>query len=212
MLSTSNSLKILIISLLVMLPQTQADEIKQQIKNNSGNVVNTKTGDVTIITTKSIDKSTPQEKAYNGYKYWEKGDFKKAAELHLEAAKAGNRSAQYRLALQYQRGLYFQVNNTKAVFWHKKAAMQGSSGSMEELASIYENGGSGISKNLVKAYKWIILALQERTPSNGISELEKEEEITKNKKIDIEKKISKKQSKKANELVKHWLEEREKNQ
>lgn len=193
MLSTINKIKrvnlfkVLIIFSLVMFYQAQADEIKQQIKNNSGNIVNTKTGDVTIITTTPNDKLSPQEKAYKGYDYWKKRNYKKAAELHLEAAKAGNRSAQYRLALQYQRGLYLQVNNTKAVFWHKKAAMQGSSGSMEELASIYENGGFGISKNLVKAYKWIVLAVQERVPSNGIPELEEEEKITKSKKSHMEK-------------------------
>jgi len=146
----------------------------------------------------------PQTKAYEGWEAWKQGDFKKAAELHYLAAKAGNRAAQYRMGLHYQRGLYTQTNYVEAVNWHKKAAKQGSSGSMDELSSIFETGGYGITKNLVQANKWIILGIEAAQPVGKSEALIREMKAMILKRNRIESKLSEGEKKKAQLLAGQW--------
>ena len=75
-----------------------------------------------------------------------------AAQLQLKAV-AGDPSAQYRLALDYQRGSGVPADPTQARTWLVRAANNGNGDAQLELAKSLERSG-----NLQEAYMWYVIA------------------------------------------------------
>ncbi len=72
------------------------------------------------------------------------------------AAKLGDASAQYNLALMYHIGASgLRKNESKARYWYLKSANQGDSFAQFSVGNMYFNGLSGFVKNEVKAVSWI---------------------------------------------------------
>ena len=80
----------------------------------------------------------------------------KAAEWYIKAAKQGNVSAQFNLALMYENGQGVEQSHTKAAEWYLKAAEQGHALATLEMSSRYFNG-KGVPDNYMKAYTFLLL-------------------------------------------------------
>lgn len=90
-------------------------------------------------------------------------DKAKALAILTEVAEAGHANAQYVLGIRYNNGSFFepgdycgfpQYDRHKAVYWWEKAAGQGHSGAMTELALMYNN------EDDARAFKWALAAAE----------------------------------------------------
>ena len=70
----------------------------------------------------------------------QQGDYSEAAEWFMQAAKLGNREAQYRYAMLYRDGQGVDRDDTQAVRWLKLAAAQKHADSQYELAKLFDSG------------------------------------------------------------------------
>ena len=75
-------------------------------------------------------------------------------EPYLNAAEQGDAVSQYILGSGYNKS----KNYTEAVKWLRKAAEQGYGGAQESLGFSYE-AGTGVTRDNIEAYKWLLLAL-----------------------------------------------------
>lgn len=72
-----------------------------------------------------------------------------------KAAEAGLGTAQYRLALAYDHGLFGLSEDPKqALPWFRRAAEQDAVYAAENIGSYYANG-RGVSRDLIEAYAWL---------------------------------------------------------
>ncbi len=76
-----------------------------------------------------------------------------AASLN-KAANSGNAEAQWRLSLLYAYGKDIPQNNTLALQWMRKSAMQGFAPGQHTLGLVYSGGLLGVTKDLVAAVDW----------------------------------------------------------
>ena len=81
--------------------------------------------------------------------------------LHWKTRAAENRNliAQRYLAAHYSH----EKDNEKAFEWYLKAAEQGDSDSMMDIALMYASG-TGTEQNTIEALKWIIIAAKKGLP------------------------------------------------
>jgi hypothetical protein len=90
------------------------------------------------------------------------GEFFEALEALLPLANAGNARAQAEVAMIYHYGLVSGKNFPKALDYYSRAASQQNVDGMLGLA-VMNALGQGYAKNMIEAYKWLLLA-QERLP------------------------------------------------
>ena len=87
---------------------------------------------------------------WSGKYYWE------AVKWYQKAAEQGHAEAQFELAVLYQFGE--AKNIVEAIKWYRKSAEQGYGWAISTLGFRYYQG-SGVSKDYVKAYAWMSLAI-----------------------------------------------------
>lgn len=92
-----------------------------------------------------------------GLAYKKRGDYQKAAEYYLIAAKKGNAPSQNNLGILYENGQGVKQDYNKAIEWYQKAVEQGDSEASYNLGNLYRTG-LGIEKNLQKAYELYLYA------------------------------------------------------
>lgn len=104
------------------------------------------------------------EKLFNkADKEWDKGNLKIAFELFLEGAEAGHEGSQNSLGVFYECGLGIKKNSKKALHWYKKAAKNGSSLAMANIADFYFKQG-----NSARAKVWYKKAIESGEKSAGL--------------------------------------------
>ena len=90
---------------------------------------------------------------YEGVRQHNAGNYVKANELYLKAAKAGNAWAMRNLAYNYQTGKGIHEDQQEAFHWFKKAAKLGNVDAMFETC-VYYWRGEVTPKDPVKAFSW----------------------------------------------------------
>ena len=93
------------------------------------------------------------------------GEFFEALEGLLPLANAGNARAQAEVGMIYHYGLVSGKNFQKASDYYNRAAAQQNVDGMLGLA-VMNALGQGYGKNMIEAYKWLLLA-QERLPDGS---------------------------------------------
>ena len=88
---------------------------------------------------------------------YKKGDFKTAVRLFQKVAIKGYSSAQYNLALMYQKGEGVVQDYAEAARWFKLSAAQGDSSAQINLAVRYYYG-EGVLQDYLQAHMWMNLA------------------------------------------------------
>lgn len=88
-------------------------------------------------------------------------DLEIAAKWFREAAYQGAAQAQYELGKAYYFGHGVEKSGKDALYWFQRAANQGNNRAQWALASIYTHGDIA-KKNLVLAYKWALLASNDK--------------------------------------------------
>ncbi|GAB4271449.1 MAG: hypothetical protein Kow0029_09150 [Candidatus Rifleibacteriota bacterium] len=124
-------------------------------------------------------------------KAYQRGDFKKAAEIFTPAAEAGDPEAQVNIAFMYYCGMHFPKDHKKAAEWYKKAANQDNTNAQFSLGTMYENG-EGVKRNFEEAYFWYSLA--EKKGDKDAQKLRRE----------LEKKLSTKALKELKSRISAW--------
>lgn len=84
-------------------------------------------------------------------------DQKKAMQLFLDAARQGNRDAQYNAGLAFVRAQGTEENYESAVRWFTAAALQNDPGAQYNLGVMYLSG-EGTVKDALTAYAWFSIA------------------------------------------------------
>ncbi|MDR1641126.1 MAG: sel1 repeat family protein [Clostridiales bacterium] len=80
-------------------------------------------------------------------------NYYEAANLFAQASNKGSGSAQCRLGVMYQDGLFYKKNLSEAVEWFKKSADQGCAEAQFNLGGCYYKG-LGVEKNISEAVNW----------------------------------------------------------
>lgn len=106
------------------------------------------------VSSEAVGTDISAEKLDLGFKYYQRKNYKKAAEYFLKAAEQGVSKAQYNLGLIYDSVVQ---DYKEAVKWYKKAAEQGHLGAQHNLGLMYKNG-QGVTQNCVKAHMWFNLS------------------------------------------------------
>lgn len=107
------------------------------------------------------------EKYFNGIEV--KQDYRTALMFFLNAAKAGNKKAQYKLGVFYELGIIVELDEDKAAHWYKKAAESGDEEAQSALKRLgrryYRIGlkyfdGDSVEQNLQTAMTWFLKAAE----------------------------------------------------
>ena len=88
---------------------------------------------------------------------YNKGNYLKALVEWLPLAEQGSLEAQYNLAGMYANGYGVKIDDSKAIYWYKKAALQGHPSSQYNLGVMYLIGNS-VDKSIEEAKYWLHLA------------------------------------------------------
>lgn len=91
-----------------------------------------------------------------GWQAYQRGDFETAAKLYEEAAKHGERLAEFNFAMTLFRG-EAPGSKSSALKWLRKAAEQGLPQAQYNLGLLYENG-EGLPRSQADATTWFRLA------------------------------------------------------
>jgi uncharacterized protein len=91
--------------------------------------------------------------------FWEK-DYRRASQLALPLAEAGDVTAQEIMGNIYQLGLCDECDYAKAREWYEKAITAGSGLAASNLATIYSMGDLIVAADLVKVKELRIMARQ----------------------------------------------------
>jgi TPR repeat protein len=95
-------------------------------------------------------------------------DYRKALEHYEEAASiAGGKFAMY-AGFHYTFGKLVEANSLKAIYWYTRAGRDRYVSGFEQISEIYSEG-QGVTKDLVLARMWCILALEKRKSSGDES-------------------------------------------
>jgi len=114
-----------------------------------------------------------------GYQSYLKGDYTAAYDEWLPLAELGDAEAQFNLGVLYDEGAGVDRDLATAADWYRKAAEQGAYNRYYNLGFLYENGGFGLSKDYIQAYKWYSLESPlYRDDFNDIHRLRIEEKMT----------------------------------
>ena len=120
-----------------------------------------------------------------------KGDFKTAHELLLPFAEQGEATAQSNLGFIYSNGQGVPQDYKEAVKWFRLSAEKGYASAQFNLGLMYVKG-QGVLQDYALAHMWFNIA-----GSNG------NKDAVKNRNI-VEKKMSKQQIEKAQEMARNW--------
>lgn len=102
-----------------------------------------------------------------GYKYYQKGQYNKALEVWQKEAADGEKEALYNIGLLYFFGKGVAKNTFVAFDYCRRAALMGSARAQNNLAYMHMNG-LGTKKNLLAAYAWSVIALENGYNSQSI--------------------------------------------
>lgn len=86
------------------------------------------------------------------------GNFAEAYCLMRPLAEQGNSTAQYHLGWMYHNGYGLVIDDVKAANWWARAAEKGSVDAQMSLVLLYREGGVGVSRNLGKAARFLLMA------------------------------------------------------
>ncbi len=90
---------------------------------------------------------------------YERGDFETAAREFQELAERGDPTAQYDLAIMYEKGQGMALDYAEAAKWYRLAAEQGHTDAQDNLGYMYATG-RGVTRDLGEAVKWIRLSAE----------------------------------------------------
>ena len=85
-------------------------------------------------------------------------DYSTAANWFRQAAAQGNAEAAVNLGLAYVNGQGIPQNYMEGIKWLRMAAEEGNANAQCHLGNAYFYGDRGVSKDMVEAYKWYVLA------------------------------------------------------
>ena len=110
----------------------------------------------------TYDESQPgadDPRVKEGFAVYKAGDFKKAYDIWLPLAEAGNAEAQFRVGRLYSFGEGRGANFEEAIKWYESAAVLGHTIAMHNLAYILKIGRKA-PQNIPKAIKYYTLAAE----------------------------------------------------
>ena len=82
----------------------------------------------------------------------------------LQKAEAGDKKAQYRLAIAYQEGRGVEKNYFEAAKWYRRSADQGFAAAQSALGFYYRHG-LGLPRDAIEAVHWYRVAAEQDWPS-----------------------------------------------
>src|ERR1700758_4124421 len=88
-----------------------------------------------------------------GWQAYRRGDYAAALNIYEQAAAAGDRLAQFNLAMMMLRGEGGRADVDRAVVWLRKAADAGQPQAQYNLGLLYESG-IGVPRSLTAATQW----------------------------------------------------------
>jgi hypothetical protein len=89
---------------------------------------------------------------------YQRGDYPLAFTLTREQARKGDLNAWHNLGIFYEKGIGTRADPALALQWFRPCADLGSADCQVELARLNYIGGSGLARDPVEAYKWLLLA------------------------------------------------------
>jgi ATP-dependent protease ClpP protease subunit len=89
----------------------------------------------------------------NGLAAFDQQQFATALTLWLPLAQQGDRTAQFRVGVLYEKGLGVDADPAEAARWYLKAAQQGDTEAQYNVGVMYETG-TGLGKDIAEARKW----------------------------------------------------------
>ena len=128
----------------------------------------------------------------DGWDAYQKQDYKTAHRLWLPLAEQGYAAAQLFLGVMYYKGRGVPQDYQEAVKWYRLSAEQGSAQSQYNLGLMYDFG-QGVPQDYVSAHMWFNLC----GSSSG-------NKICMDRRNIVEKKMSKQQIEKAQEMARNW--------
>jgi TPR repeat protein len=72
---------------------------------------------------------------------WDGGDLRKAFELFNQAAELGDSASQLDLGYFFDNGLYVKKDKKKALYWYRKAYIQGDASAANNIGTVYRDLG-----------------------------------------------------------------------
>lgn len=102
-----------------------------------------------------------------GYKYYQKGNYKKALEVWTVEAEEGDKEAFYNIGLLYFLGNGVEKNLPLSFEYCQKAAFMGSPRAQNNLAFMYIKG-LGVKKSYIDSYVWAKVAIEHGYNSHQI--------------------------------------------
>tara|TARA_B100000579_G_scaffold76400_1_gene59145 strand:- start:1125 stop:1595 length:471 start_codon:yes stop_codon:yes gene_type:complete len=114
----------------------------------------------------------------------EEGQFEKAMQELLPAARSGNADAEELIGIMYAMGLGVKRDDIRAFDWYLRASMKGHPGAQSGVGWYYEIGRGLPAPDLIRAYTWYVLSAIGGDPDAAISQ---EEVIKKMTREEIEK-------------------------
>ena len=96
-------------------------------------------------------------------KYWDRGDLRRAFRLLLALGQRGDPTATLNLRYFYDRGLAVRRNETKALYWYRRALAHGDASGANNKGTIYRDRGD--SK---RAVQWFQRAIKSGEDSSAL--------------------------------------------
>ena len=106
----------------------------------------------------------------DGIAAYDRGEFAAALSLWLPLAEQGNASAQYNVAVLYEKGQGAAQDFREAARWYLKAAEQGDPDAQYSIAVLYEKGIGVVAPSRSDAQKWYALAVANSRASSPVRE------------------------------------------
>ena len=108
----------------------------------------------------------------------EEGQFAKAMQELLPAARSGNADAEELIGVMYAMGLGVERDDIRAFDWYLRAALKGHAGAQSGVGWYYEIGRGMPAPDLVRAYTWYVLSAIGGDPDAAISQEEVVKKMT----------------------------------
>ena len=93
-----------------------------------------------------------------GVEAYDRKDYATALKLWLPLAEQGSATAQFNIAVLYEKGLGVAQDMSEAARWYRKAAEQGDIKAQYDVGRLYETG-SGVAKDVDEARRWFTRVL-----------------------------------------------------
>ena len=108
----------------------------------------------------------------------EEGEFEKAMQELLPAARSGNADAEELIGIMYAMGLGVKRDDIRAFDWYLRASMKGHPGAQSGVGWYYEIGRGLPAPDLIRAYTWYVLSAIGGDPDAAISQEEVVKKMT----------------------------------